>query len=199
MNFAALIGTIALWGFVHSWLASLGIKDSLAHIFGKSVMRVYRLAYNFFSVLSFAPILLLMRLLPDRTLYAVSAPWFFLMLVGQGLSILLLLVGVLQTDTLSFIGLRQLFEPGEETGVLTTSGLYRIVRHPLYLFGLLFLWLTPIMTLNMLTVYVSLTMYIFIGAHFEERKLFREFGQAYMDYKLHTPMIIPGLIFRREP
>ncbi len=198
MNFVVLIGVIALWGAVHSWLASLGLKDFLTRVFGKNMMRMYRLAYNFFSVLSFVPILLLMRLLPDQNLYAFPAPWLFLMLAGQGLSVILLLVGVLQTDTLSFIGLRQLIEPNNKTGLLTTNGLYGLIRHPLYLFGLLFIWLTPIMTLNMLTVYFSLTVYIFIGAYFEERKLLREFGQAYADYKLHTPMIIPGLIFHRE-
>lgn len=198
MNFVVLIGTIALWGAVHSWLASLNTKDFLTRMFGKNVMRVYRLAYNIFSVLSFVPILLLMRLLPDQNLYTIPVPWLFLMLAGQGLSLILLLIGVLQTDTLSFIGLRQLIEPDEKAGELTTSGLYRLIRHPLYLFGLLFIWLTPVMTVNMLIVYVSFTIYIFVGAYFEERKLLREFGRAYADYKSRTPMMIPGFIFRRE-
>ncbi len=198
MNFAVLIGSIALWGGVHSWLASLGAKNFLARVVGKSRMRAYRLAYNIFSVLSFGPILLLARFLPDQNLYSIPAPWLFLMLAGQGLSAILLLIGVLQTDALSFAGLRQLFEPDEKAGALTTSGLYRLVRHPLYLFGLLFIWLTPVMTVNLLVVYISLTIYIFVGAYFEERKLLREFGQAYAEYKSHTPMMIPGLIFRRS-
>ena len=198
MNFVVLIGAITLWGLVHSWLASFRVKELLSRVLGKNAMRVYRLAYNVFAVLSFAPILLWMRLLPDQNLYTVPAPWLYLMLAGQGLSAILLLVGVLQTDTLSFIGLRQLIVQDEEAGALVISGLYRLVRHPLYLFGLLFIWLTPIMTVNMLIVYVSLTVYIFIGAYFEERKLLREFGQAYADYKSLTPMIIPGLIFRRN-
>ena len=198
MNFVILIGAIALWGIVHSWLASFEVKGLWSRSFGKNAMRVYRLAYNVFAVVSFAPILLLMRLLPDQNLYAVSAPWLYLMLAGQGLSAILLLVGVLQTDTLSFIGLRQLIVPDEDAGTLVTSGLYRLVRHPLYLFGLLFNWLTPIMTVNLLIVYIALTIYIFVGAYFEERKLLREFGQTYADYKSRTPMVIPGLIFRRS-
>jgi protein-S-isoprenylcysteine O-methyltransferase Ste14 len=197
MSFVILVGAIALWGGVHSWLASLGAKEWMRSALGKNIMRAYRLAYNVFSVLSFAPILLLMHLLPDRSFYAIPAPWSLLMLTGQGLSAILLLVGVLQTDTLSFIGLRQLLEPDEKAAALVTSGLYRFVRHPLYLFGLLFLWLTPIMTANMLVVYVSLTIYILVGAHFEERKLLREFGSVYAEYKARTPMIIPGLGFRR--
>ena len=55
--------------------------------------------------------------------------------------------------------------------MLVTSGLYRFVRHPLYTTGLLFLWLTTTMTVSQLNVYVGATIYIFIGAYFEERKL----------------------------
>jgi protein-S-isoprenylcysteine O-methyltransferase Ste14 len=118
------------------------------------------------------------------------------MLAGQGVAAFLLLYGVLQTDTLSFVGLRQLVEPDGKPGTLVTSGLYRFVRHPLYSAGLLFLWLTATMTLNQLIVYICATIYIFIGAYFEERKLLREFGAAYAEYKAATPMIIPGLRFK---
>ena len=158
-------------------------------------MRYYRLIYNIFSVVSFAPILYLRVVLPDREVYQVPAPWNTLMLAGQGLAALFLLIAVLQTDTLSFVGLRQLFEE-EKPGKLITRGFYRIVRHPLYTFGLLILWLTPNMSVNSLLVYVSLTIYILVGAWFEERKLLREYGQEYLDYKSVTPMIIPGLRFR---
>ena len=198
MNLVILIGSIILWGIVHSWLASLEAKKLLVRVFGKNRMRVYRLAYNIFAILSFAPVLLLVRLIPDQNLYNVPSPWLFLMVAGQGLSALMLLVGFLQTDALSFIGLRQLVELDELTGTLVTNGLYRLIRHPLYLFGLLFIWLTPVMTRNLLIVFISLTVYIFIGAYFEERKLLSVFGQAYAEYKSRTPMMIPSLIFRRN-
>jgi len=32
-----------------------------------------------------------------------------------------------------------------------------------------------------------------VGAYFEERKLLREFGSEYADYRAVTPMIIPRL------
>lgn len=159
-------------------------------------MRAYRLFYNFFALLSFLPILWLIHILPDRTLYAVPVPWIFLLLAGQGLAGLCLLIAVLQTDTMSFVGLRQVLE-GEGSSVLVTDGFYRWVRHPLYLFGLLFLWLTPVLTVNLLIGYVALTIYIFVGAYFEERKLAREFGAAYLEYKSRTPMIVPVLLRRR--
>ncbi len=114
------------------------------------------------------------------------------MLIGQGLSAALLLFSLLQTDVLSFAGVRQLFE-AEKSGALITSGIYARVRHPLYTFGLLMIWLSPVVSWNSLLVYVSFTLYIFIGIFFEERKLLREFGQAYADYKSRTPMLIPSL------
>lgn len=114
------------------------------------------------------------------------------MLAGQGISALLLLIAVLQTDVFSFVGLRQLFEE-EKPGKLVTSGLYRMVRHPLYTFSLAILWFSPTVSLNSFFVYVSLTVYILIGIYFEERKLLREFGQEYERYRSVTPMLIPFL------
>ena len=114
------------------------------------------------------------------------------MLVGQGISLILLIVAVLQTDVLSFVGLRQIFEMGTSRK-LVISGLYHLVRHPLYTFGLLILWLSSCVSVNSFTVFLALTIYILIGIVFEERKLRREFGQAYADYKSATPMLIPGL------
>ena len=187
-----LILTIVVWGVIHSIMASLGFKNMLQRTFGNGFMRFYRLFYNVFSALSFAPILYLMVVLPNRDLYQVPSPWNYLMLAGQGLSVLMLFVAVLQTDALHFVGLRQVVE-NEKKGKLITGGLYRFVRHPLYTFGLLILWLSPRMTVNSLVVYVSLTIYILVGAYFEEKKLLREFGREYAEYKSVTPMLIPGL------
>lgn len=189
-----LILAVVLWGIVHSSMASLAFKDLLRRTFGAGFMKFYRLLYNIFSAVSLAPILYLMVALPDRDLYRIPVPWSLLMLAGQGISTLLLFVAVLQTDTLSFIGLRQVIEE-EKPGRLVTGGLYRAMRHPLYTFGLLILWLSPAVTINSFIVYVSLTLYILVGAYFEERKLLREFGSEYADYRSVTPMIVPRLRF----
>jgi len=187
-----LILAIALWGIFHSLLASTGIKDLFQRAFGNGFMRSYRLFYNLYAAISIVPGLYLMVGLPDRTLYRVSAPYDYLMRVGQGASSFLLCVAVFQTDLLSFIGLRQVFEE-PKTGSLITSGLYQFVRHPLYTFSLLILWLSPSMSLHSFIVYSGLTFYVLIGIVFEERKLLREFGQQYADYRVVTPMLIPGL------
>jgi protein-S-isoprenylcysteine O-methyltransferase Ste14 len=139
-----------------------------------------------------------MVVLPDQVLYRIPAPWVYLSVTGQVAAIVMLAVGVLQTDTLSFVGLRQLIEGEQRESQLVTRGLYRWMRHPLYTAGLLFIWLTPVMSQNSLVVTIAATIYIIVGAIFEERKLKHEFGQAYERYKAETPMLIPGLKFGRN-
>lgn len=198
LNIFWLVFAVLIWGLVHSFLASSEAKDWAQRTLGEAGRRFYRLGYNIFSIISFAPILWLMAVLPDRVLYRIPAPWIYLSLAGQFAAVVLLVVGVLQTDTLSFVGLRQLFEGKERSSRLVTRGLYRWVRHPLYTSGLLFVWLTPVMSQNTLIVIIAATVYIVIGAVFEERKLAREFGAAYVGYKAVTPMLIPGLHFGRN-
>jgi methanethiol S-methyltransferase len=187
-----LLLVIAFWGVLHSLLASNETKDFFRHTFGDGFMRSYRLLYNLFAFFSFLPILYLMMVLPDRPLYEVPAPLNLLMRLGQGIAFLFLIMAILQTDVLSFAGLRQIFEE-EKKGPLVTGGLYRYVRHPLYTFSLLILWLLPNMSLNTFIAYLALTVYLLIGIVFEERKLLREFGEQYASYRSVTPMLIPGV------
>lgn len=189
-----LILTIVVWGIVHSLLASTGIKDLFRRIFGNGFMKLYRLLYNIFAAISFLPVLYLMIKLPDMVLYQAPVPWNYWLRVGQLASLFLLVVAVMQTDVLSFVGLRHLFDE-ENAGALITQGLYKFVRHPLYTFSLLILWLSPRMSINSFLVTFALTIYILIGIIFEERKLVREFGQKYQEYRSVTPMLIPGLNF----
>lgn len=198
LNIFWLVLAVLVWGAVHSFTASQGAKEWIRRKLGETGMRVYRFAYNIFSVLTFIPILWLVAVLPDRELYRIPAPWVYLSLAGQFAAVIFLAAGVLHTDPLSFIGLRQLLEGKERPSRLVTHGLYRWVRHPLYTAGLLFIWLTPVMTRNTLVVIIAASVYIIVGAFYEERKLEREFGSAYAEYKASTPMLIPGLDFGRN-
>lgn len=195
MSIFILLLALAIWGVVHSFLASHLAKDLFRLKVGS--MDFYRLAYNIFAGISFLPILYLMATLPNQLVYQVPSPWNLVMFGGQLLSAILLVIAFLQTDSLSFVGLRQLFEQGK-SGALVVHGLYKIVRHPLYTFSLLFLWLTPSVSQNSLTVYIGSTLYILVGAYFEERKLLRDFGEAYAAYRRNTPMLIPGLGLGRK-
>jgi protein-S-isoprenylcysteine O-methyltransferase Ste14 len=186
---------VLIWGVVHSLTASLEAKNWIHRVLGDGGMRYYRLAYNLFSVISFLPILWLMAALPDRVLYQIPSPWIYLSLAGQLAAVVVLVVGVLQTGALSFVGLRQLIEGEQRETELVTDGLYRWVRHPLYSAGLGFIWLAPVMSQNSLIVFIAVTIYIIVGAFYEERKLERKFSSTYARYKAKTPMFIPGIKF----
>ncbi len=194
-----ILVAMLLYGVVHSILAALSFKARLRQWLGAHTDRWYRLFYNVFATLSLLPVLALPALLPDRTLYRIPAPWSYLAMAGQVAAALMLIVALLQTDVLAFIGLRQLLEgpkPGGK-GKLVVKGFYRWVRHPLYTAGLIFIWLTPTMTANLLALYAGVTIYIVIGALFEERKLLHEFGEEYKSYRQRTPMLIPLRLIRR--
>ncbi len=185
-----------LYAVVHSLLASFTAKDLAETFFGKSGRRYYRLFFNIFGTLTLLPILILPVYLPDTPLYTIPAPWLYLTLALQAIALLLLLYSVIQTGALDFLGFSQaLALPTQDT--LNTAGLYRHVRHPLYTFSMLFLWLTPVMTANLAALYLAISLYFYLGAYFEERKLIRIFGQEYQDYRARTPMLLPRLWPRR--
>lgn len=190
--------SVLVYGLVHSFLASLWAKARARRWFGALADRTYRLLYNIFAVVSFLPVLALVSLLPDQPLYTIPFPWVLITSLGQITAVAALILGVFQTDAWSFLGFRQLVRPDavDQPATLVIKGLYRWVRHPLYTAGLVFIWLAPVMTANLLAMNAGLTIYILVGALFEERRLLREFGQAYIDYRKNTPMLVPGLVGR---
>ncbi len=182
---------VVLWGFVHSLTASVWAKARAGQRWGAAASRYYRLIYNVFSVITFLPVLALVVLLPDRPLYTIPSPWSTLMLAGQFLALVALMAGILHTDVWHFLGFRQLVSESPDSPRLVVSGFYRWVRHPLYTAGLIFIWLLTEMTVNRLALNIGLSLYLVIGALYEERKLVLEFGQAYLEYRERTPMLIP--------
>jgi len=189
-----LIFAIIVWGFVHSLLATVATKARMRQWFGPGSDRWYRLAYNMIGLLTFLPILGLLAMYPGETLYVFPTPWSYLTLAGQLLAVVALGIGLLQTGVWSFLGFEQLLIPtATSEPQMVTSGLYRWVRHPLYTAGLAFIWLTPVMTVNLLMLNLGLTIYLVAGAIYEERKLVREFGDGYLRYQERVPMLIPGL------
>lgn len=204
-----LILSVLLWGFLHSLLASFKVKELFLRRFGQHLARFYRLAYNLFAGLSFMPVLVIAAMTPDRQLYLVPLPWSILMGIGEILAVVALVVAFRQTDAREFLGVQSLIGTGKskptgaplETrgGRLVTAGLYRYVRHPLYSAGIAFVWLMPLMTVNVLAINIALTVYVVIGAFFEERRLLHEFGREYVDYAAITPMFIPFLRGNKTP
>jgi protein-S-isoprenylcysteine O-methyltransferase Ste14 len=192
LSFWLILLAALIYGLLHSLLASLTTKAYARRWLGGNTNRWFRLAYNFIAVVTLLPILILPILLPDREIYIIHFPWVILSLAFQLSAAITLFVGLKQTGVSTFIGLRQAFLPEDTTPPrLVTGGLYRYVRHPLYTAGLVILWLLPMLTWNLLALNIGLTAYILAGAHFEERKLLGEFGDAYAEYRNRTPMLIP--------
>ena len=191
MNMVWLAISVLAWGFLHSLFASLKFKELIRRHSGPWTVRIYRLVYNLFAGFSFVLVLAVAARTPDKTLYSIPFPWFIPFVIGQGLAVIALVVGFLQSHPMEFLGICQLGSPIEEPRRLTIDGLYRFVRHPLYTGGLVFIWLMPFMTERVLVINLALTVYGVAGAYLEESKVIREFGQEYIDYKTVTPMFIP--------
>ena len=171
-----------LYTVVHSLLASMPVKAWARRVFGSSTDRWYRLAYNLLATITLLPLFPLLALLPDKTLYFAPAPWRWLMVGGQVLAVMGLGVAFLQTGLFEFLGLAQLFtEQSPKSNSFRVHGFYKWVRHPLYSFSLVFLWLTPFMSVNLLTIYILFTIYFYVGSIHEETRLLAEFGAAYRD------------------
>ena len=193
-----IILATVVYAAVHSLLASLGVKAWARRRGGPTADRWYRLAYNLFAVISGLPILVMLYLLPDQPLYQISFPWILLSALGLLTGVLIIIVGILQTDLWHFVGLRQIIKPENDApSMMITGGLYSWVRHPLYTGGLLLIWLVPTMTLNLLTLIIMLTIYLIVGAKLEEMRLLHEFGDEYRAYQARVPMLLP-LKWRRE-
>jgi len=110
---------------------------------------------------------------------------------------LLILVATFLINHFDLFGMRQVwlylnqrpYTPLE----FKTPGLYRYVRHPLYVGWLLTFWATPTMTAAHLVFAVATTAYILIAIQPEERDLVGIHGSAYAAYRRQVPMLVPGL------
>jgi len=123
--------------------------------------------------------------------------------VGKGLLLslyafgwLLVLAATFLINHFDLFGLRQvtLYLLGKEYTQLPfkTPGLYRFVRHPLYVGWFFAFWATPTMTSAHLVFALTTTAYILMAIQWEERDLLDEHGKVYENYRRSVPMLIPS-------
>ena len=109
----------------------------------------------------------------------------------------LVLAATFVIDHFELFGLRQvwlnLMQRPPQHPQFRVTWFYKFVRHPLYLGFLLALWSTPTMTLGHLLFAAGMTVYIFIGIHYEERDLGHFLGDDYRRYQTRVPMLVPRL------
>jgi protein-S-isoprenylcysteine O-methyltransferase Ste14 len=107
------------------------------------------------------------------------------------------LVATFLINHFDLFGLRQVWlhlrgRPYRPLG-FATPGLYRYVRHPLYVGWLLAFWATPTMTATHLVFALTTTAYILVAVRLEERDLAAVHGEEYAEYRRRVPMLVPSV------
>jgi methanethiol S-methyltransferase len=74
---------------------------------------------------------------------------------------------------------------------LAVKGPYRWVRHPFYFLAIILIWASPVIAGDRLLLNVLFTIWIVLGARWEERDLTAAFGDAYRRHQQQVPMLIP--------
>ncbi len=186
-----LVFCLVAFAFIHSLTASLPFKRFIVGVLGSRVETLYMPVYSLIAVLTIAPLVYLLIKNPGPVLYIIPSPWRWLMVGGQ--LIAAIVAPRAMRDAPHRFKLRsQLAAPKTpEAGPLNIQGIYRWVRDPFLLTGLVIIWLTPFMTVNLLVLYILSTIYLFLGSLHWETRLVSQFGDEYREYQKRVHRIIP--------
>ena len=185
------LGLLGLFAIQHSVMARPAFKRQLLRLIPQASERS-----TYVLVSSLALILLFWQWSPlGGVIWDVQDSTARAALYGLfGFGFLLVLVATLLINHLDLFGLRQVWlnlRGREYTSLnFVTPGLYRLIRHPLYLGWLFAFWATPTMTVTHLLFAAMTTAYIFVAIQLEERDLIAAHPQ-YVEYKRRVPMMIP--------
>jgi len=175
---------------LHSFLATPYIKERIMRL-GCWSPPAYRLGYNFISLLMFGWVMSAVG--HSTILYEIQGVARYILNLIQVTMLIALASCLLSTGLSSFLGVDALMkDAGSRTPqTLATDGWYGIVRHPLYLLSIIFMFSNPVMTERWMILACIATLYFIIGALIEEKRLQKEFGEEYRRYRELVPFILP--------
>jgi methanethiol S-methyltransferase len=188
-----LIFNLVAFAVIHSLTASLHFKRLVRRILGSKVEARYLPVYSFITLLILSPLAYLLYKFPGRILYRIPSPWRWLMVGGQLIAAILAPKAFL--DAPHRFKLRSQLSAPEtpEATPLNIRGIYRWIRDPFLLSGLVMMLLTPIMTVNLLVIYFFTAIYLYLGSLHWENRLIAQFGGEYREYQKRVNRLIPQL------
>jgi protein-S-isoprenylcysteine O-methyltransferase Ste14 len=174
------VALFVLFAAHHSLFARARAKRGVAHL----VSRAYeRSVYVWGSSLLFGAVCALWQPVPG-VLWAVPAALNPLVLAAEIGGGVLAVYSARRLDVLDLAGLRQAAAPeAQPVPALIRTGPYGLVRHPVYLGWIIFVWVTPVMTGTRLVFAAVSTLYLAVAVLFEERDLEKIFGPGYTEYQ----------------
>lgn len=180
---------------LHSYLISISFTKLMVRLL-KQYFAFYRLFYVLISLVLLIPLINYSSQLNDAVIFKYSPALSVFRYVLISASLLMFFWAFFfNYDSLSFFGIRQILKSGrtkstEEPVALKRNGLLGIMRHPMYMALIVYLWCQTFRISDMV-INLVLTIYIIVGTKLEEKKLVLEFGETYIKYQQEVPMLIP--------
>jgi protein-S-isoprenylcysteine O-methyltransferase Ste14 len=165
---------------IHSLLATDGVKK----VFPR---KIYRPLYVLVSIAGLLAMLLLNGSIAAINFFKTEGPMRYGSLLLTTFGVMIIHASFRQYSFAGFVGAKV------ELAVMKTGGILQYMRHPIYAGTILivmgfFLYIPNLPTLvSCLCTFA----YLPIGIYLEEKKLIKQFGDQYVEYRKRVPAVFP--------